>query len=86
MILTDRYNQRYSVATMSGNHDKQWMEVVILVNMDNKYFVMFEAETGTSKHTYIAIDDVSFTLVSVNISLGCCRENGFAFVSARSLF
>lgn len=38
---------------------------MVLVNMDVDYFVMFEAETGTSLHTYIAMDDVSFTHVSV---------------------
>lgn len=50
---------------MSGNHNSQWVELVILVYMTNDYFVMFEAETGTSHHTYIAIDDVSFARVSV---------------------
>lgn len=64
-VLSDKFNQRYPVASVSGNHDDEWVELVILVNMDVDYFVMFEAETGTSEHTYIAIDDVSFIYVSV---------------------
>lgn len=65
IVLSDKANKRYLVASVSGNHDDEWVELTILVNMDVEYFVMFEAETGTSEHTYIAIDDVSFTYVSV---------------------
>lgn len=46
------------------------MERIIVVNMELDYFVMFEAETGTSKHTYIALDDVSLTHVSASFT--CC--------------
>lgn len=68
VVLSDKVNKRYLVASVSGNYDDEWVELIILVNMDVEYFVMFEAETGTSEHTYIAIDDVSFTYVSVNKS------------------
>ncbi|MPC07725.1 MAM and LDL-receptor class A domain-containing protein 1 [Portunus trituberculatus] len=61
VYLSDRFNRRYPVASESGNHEEGWKEVVILVNMKDSFVVMFEAETGTSEHTYIALDDVSFT-------------------------
>lgn len=33
------------------------------MSADKDFHVVFEAETGTSEDTYIAIDDVSFTPV-----------------------
>lgn len=63
-VIPDKFNRRYLVASISGNNNNEWEELVILVNMELDYFVMLEAETGTSEHTYIAIDDVSLTEVS----------------------
>lgn len=63
-VLSDKFNRRYLVASVSGNNGEEWEELVILVNMELDYFVLLEAETGTSKYTYIAVDDVSLTEVS----------------------
>lgn len=62
--MTVRNGQRLPASSISGNHDPFWEEEIVPINMDREYYVFFEAETGTSKHTYIALDDVSFTPVS----------------------
>ncbi|KAG7165100.1 MAM and LDL-receptor class A domain-containing protein 2-like 1, partial [Homarus americanus] len=56
-----RSDGRITAASISGNHNSQWMEEIILINMGKYYSVIFEAETGNPIYTYIAIDDVSFT-------------------------
>nr|XP_053646985.1 MAM and LDL-receptor class A domain-containing protein 1-like [Cherax quadricarinatus] len=59
--LEVRSGQRITAVSISGNYDALWRTKVVLINMDKSYTVFFEAETGMSKYTYIALDDVSFT-------------------------
>lgn len=51
------------VSVRSGNQVKNWLEEIILVEADEDFHIVFEAETGTSQDTYIALDDVSLTPV-----------------------
>lgn len=62
--MTVKNGQRLTAAAISGNREDNWIEQIVPITMDREYYVYFEAETGTSKHTYIALDDVSFTPVS----------------------
>lgn len=65
-----RNGQRYPAASISGNLDAEWQEEVVPIVLDRSFIVLFEAETGTSQHTYIALDDVSFTPVSLGHGCG----------------
>ncbi|XP_071520575.1 LOW QUALITY PROTEIN: MAM and LDL-receptor class A domain-containing protein 1-like [Panulirus ornatus] len=61
LYLQTKAAQRQLLISITGNHASSWLEKVVPINMDTSFFVLIEAETGSSTHTYIAIDDVSFT-------------------------
>ncbi|XP_063596764.1 MAM and LDL-receptor class A domain-containing protein 1-like [Penaeus indicus] len=61
VYLENNRGERLVVSVRSGNQEKNWLEEIILVEADEDFHVVFEAETGTSQDTYIALDDVSFT-------------------------
>ncbi|XP_070000024.1 MAM and LDL-receptor class A domain-containing protein 1-like [Penaeus vannamei] len=61
VYLEDDAGERLVVSVRSGNQVKNWLEEIILVEADEDFHIVFEAETGTSQDTYIALDDVSLT-------------------------
>ncbi|KAK7072099.1 hypothetical protein SK128_009911, partial [Halocaridina rubra] len=61
VYLTTLTDQRTLVLSRTGNGPAYWQEEIIRVYSSTNYFVLFEAETGASSKTYIALDDVSFT-------------------------
>lgn len=52
---------RILVLSRRSNGPAYWQEEIIQVYSKENYYVLFEAETGESPKTYIALDDVSFT-------------------------
>ena len=56
--------ERQMILVRSGNEPAYWQEEIIPVYVEKNYKIAFEAETGDSGKTYIALDDVSLTPVS----------------------
>ncbi|CAL4124080.1 unnamed protein product, partial [Meganyctiphanes norvegica] len=61
VFIQDLAGHRLMAASHTVNEQPLWIENIVRVNSPSNYSVIFEAETGASKQTYVALDDVSFT-------------------------
>lgn len=61
VFLQDESGVRSLVSSHTARRPPEWQEDILPLSSDKNFTVVFEAETGDPEHTYIALDDVSFT-------------------------